>query len=148
MKWGCNIVVSAVGYTVNIQLDCWLKGKWRSVSCLLTEMWWDHCAPSWISELHPVPGYGQLQRPWKYHVWNQGQVFGKWKTLTGFFFQLMKTNSVILFLHTIWYTFTFIKAWAHISTQPLLLFCFFLSGKRTTPPSRKWRSGSGLSLWC
>lgn len=101
MKWGCSVAVSA-GLNLNImldQFDCWLNRQWRSVFflSLCTEVWWDHCAPSGLSELHPVPGHGQLQRPWKYHIWNQSQVCGEWQTLAGFFFFLSSRVSHSLF---------------------------------------------------
>lgn len=35
-----------------------------------------------------------------------------------------------------------------LDSLPLFSLKFLLSGKRTIPPSRKWRSGSGLSLLC
>lgn len=44
----------------------------------LTEMWWHYCSPSGLSELHSVPGHGQLQRAWKYYIRYQSQVCGKW----------------------------------------------------------------------
>lgn len=56
-------------------------------TCLLsplTELWWDHCAASWLPELHPVSSHSQLQRSWKYHIRNQGQLCGTWHTLARF----------------------------------------------------------------
>lgn len=82
-------------------------------------MWWDHCAPFGLSELHPVPGCGQLQRPWKYHLWNWSQVCGKGQTLAGFVFYLIKQTVIFVFLLLYW-VFYFVTAFSQFYWSP---FC-------------------------
>lgn len=71
----------------------WFKWHRCTFFLALPEMWRDHRAALGIPELHPVPGRRQIQGPWKYHVWHQGQVCGEGQS---FFSQLKQSVMSVL----------------------------------------------------
>lgn len=106
-----------------------LKCEWKTslglIPTLLAEMWWDNRAAPGLPELHPVPGQGHFQRPWKYYIGDKGQLCGESVCPGVFlFFVMYRLNEIYS-----------------------VLFFIPLSGRRTIPTFLKWRSGSGSSLW-